>query len=133
MAQTGRAVGAVVVGAMVWAALWIGGNRVTQLAFPGIADPTQPLRHLGLLVGYIGYSVILSILAGWVTGVVRGRDPMTAVWVLAVLQLGLGIVAEVANWALLPVWYHLVFLALLVPSTLWGGLIARNRGQVTTS
>ena len=36
---------------------------------------------------------------------------------LTVLQLGIGIFAEVSYWELMPVWYHLVFLALLVPAT----------------
>lgn len=126
MAQTGRALGSVVAGAAVWALLWVGGTRVIQYLLPDLADPTRPTSHVGLLLGYVAFSVVLSVLAGWVTGTLRGREPMTAVWVLAVIQLGLGIVAEVSYWDLLPVWYHLVFLALLVPATVSGGVLARD-------
>lgn len=127
MAKIGRAVGAVVAGAVVWAVLWIGGTRAAQRAWPTIAAPSEPVSHVGLLLGYIGFSVVLSVLAGWVTAAVRGRDPMAAVWALAVLQLALGIVAEVSYWSLLPLWYHLVFLALVVPATVYGGRLAGRR------
>ena len=37
--------------------------------------------------------------------------------VLAGVQLLLGIMFEAVSWSLTPVWYHLVFLALVVPAT----------------
>jgi hypothetical protein len=48
---------------------------------------------------------------------------VVTVWLLAVIQLGLGIVAEVSYWHLMPVWYHLVFLATVVPATVAGGYL----------
>ena len=69
----------------------------------------------------VAYSVALSLLAGFVTAAVKGGSPMGAVWSLAGLQLALGVFFEVTSWALLPVWYHLVFLALIVPAVVWGG------------
>jgi hypothetical protein len=35
--------------------------------------------------------------------------------------LVLGIGFEVSYWAMLPVWYHLAFLALLIPGNVVGG------------
>lgn len=122
MRNAGRVVLAVLAGAAVWAVLWIAGTQAAQLAFPEALDPTRPVAHTGFLFGYIGYSVVLSVLAGWVTAVVRGARPMTAVWILAVLQFALGIAAEVSYWDLLPLWYHLVFLGLIVPATVYGGV-----------
>lgn len=43
------------------------------------------------------------------------------------LQLTLGIVFEVSYWHLMPVWYHLVFLALVGPATLYGGVLRGRR------
>jgi hypothetical protein len=73
--------------------------------------------------------VLLSILAGYVTATVASRDPMRAVWALAVVQLALGIGIEVSAWNLTPVWYHLVFLALLVPATVYGGRLRVRQGR----
>jgi hypothetical protein len=123
MARTGRALVAVVAGAAAWAALWIGGTQAAQAALPEILPRNQPVTHLGVLLGLILYSVPLSMLAGYVTATVMRKDPMPVVRALAVLQLTLGIIAEVSAWGLTPVWYHLVFLALVVPATLYGGML----------
>ena len=46
---------------------------------------------------------------------------MRAVWILAFVQLAIGIAVEASYWELMPVWYHLLFLALLIPATVYGG------------
>jgi hypothetical protein len=116
---------AVVAGAAVWAALWTSGTRLTQVALPELAVPGRPLTHPGVLAWFIGYSAALSVLAGLVASRVAGREkPMRAVAILSALQLALGIVAEASYWNLAPLWYHLVFLALVVPATLYGGTLA---------
>ena len=38
-----------------------------------------------------------------------------------ILLLATGIAVQLQYWSLLPIWYHLVFLVLLVPSTVAGG------------
>ncbi len=119
----GRATLAVIAGAVVWAVLWVGGAMGAQAALPDLLDPTQRLEHVPALLGYIAYSVVLSVLAGFVTAAARGPSPMRAVWVLAWIQLALGVAIEASAWAVTPVWYHLVFLALLVPATVWGGTL----------
>lgn len=88
-----------------------------------------------MLLAFIGYSVLLSLLAGFVTAWAAGDRPMPVVWALAALQLGLGIVAEVSYWELMPVWYHLVFLALVVPATVAGGMlhVGRSRPAMATT
>jgi hypothetical protein len=120
---------AVLAGAVVWATLWVGGTQALQSAFPSLLAMGQPVTNAGALMGLILYSVALSVLAGYVTAAVASRDPMPAVKALAILQLLLGIGFEVTAWSLTPVWYHLVFLALIVPATVYGGRVrARRRG-----
>lgn len=122
MGKTGRIALGVIAGAVVWAVLWLGGTMAAQAAFPDLLDPHQRLAHVGALLGYISYSVVLSVLAGAVAAMVaKGGPAMRAVWILAILQLALGVIFEVSAWNLLPVWYHLVFLALIVPATVYGG------------
>lgn len=130
MAKAGRVFLAVLAGAAVWSVLWVAGTGAAQAALPEIARPDEPLTHAGLLVGYLVYSVALSLLAGYVTAAVAGARPMPAVWALALLQLALGVGFEVSYWELLPAWYHLVFLALLVPATVAGGRLRTRSGRV---
>lgn len=129
MKRIGRVLLAVVAGAAVWAVLWVGGNQLAQAMLPSIVVPGEPLAHTGVLLTFIAYSVVLSVLAGWVAARFGGSRPMRAVWILAVLQLVLGIVIETASWSLLPVWYHIVFLALLVPATVYGGRLWSRRAM----
>lgn len=127
MARSGRAISAVVAGAAVWAVLWIGGTKAASAAFPSVIPDGQPVTSTAALVGLILYSLPLSALAGYVTASIARHNSMPAVWGLAVLQLVLGIIAETSAWGMAPVWYHLVFLALVIPATLFGGRMAAQR------
>jgi hypothetical protein len=118
----GRTIGAVTAGAAVWAVLWLGGNAGLAAALPEIVVLGQPLTHVGVLLFLIAFGgVALSLLAGFVTAAVKRTDVMGAVWALAALQLALGLFFEISNWSLMPLWYHLVFLACIVPMTVAGG------------
>ena len=112
----GRSILAVVAGLTLWSVLWVGGAAV----FGG--EPGQPVMAAGPLLGLIAYSVILSFLSGWTTGrLAPAGEAIKHATILAVLLLAIGIMVEVSGWDLAPAWYHLVFLALLVPATLAGG------------
>jgi hypothetical protein len=121
MRRIARVILAVIVGAFVWGMLWNLGTRTGQGLFPAEMVPEQPIDHAGLLSALILYSVGLSMLAGWLTALVAGNRPMPAVWTLALFHLALGIYFQMSHWDLMPGWYHLIFLALVVPATVWGG------------
>lgn len=134
MGRTGRVAVGVLAGAVVWAVLWVGGTSGARAAFPELLDATQRLENVGALLAFIGYSVVLSILAGYVAAMLAGvadlAAGMRAAWILAGLQLALGLFFEISSWDLLPVWYHLVFLALIVPATVYGGRLRTSRATV---
>ena len=130
MKKTGRLILAVLAGAAVWAVLWNLGTLGAQAALPETLQSEQPLTHAGVLMAYIGYSVALSVLAGFVTARAAGTAPVPSVWTLAILQLGLGLFFEISFWSMTPVWYHLVFLALIVPATVYGGTLRARRDGV---
>lgn len=118
-------IGAVVVGATTWAVLWLAGNAGLAAAFPQIIQANTRLEHTPMLLGLLAFSVALSVLAGYTTAhCARGASRPVAV--LALLQLAFGVLFQTLSWHLLPVWYHLTFLALLVPGVVFGG---RLRGH----
>jgi hypothetical protein len=119
---------AVVAGAALWAVLWVGGAALAQRVWPEIIVAGQRLDHTGALLGYIAFSVIVSVISGYTTARVAGA--MRAVHVLATIQLVLGIVIEGTAWNLTPAWYHIVFLALLVPAIVLGGNFALRLHQI---
>ena len=125
----GRAIGGVVGAFVLWTVLWLGFNAGVQAALPEILDPEQPVTHTGVLLGLVAYSVVISIVAGFVCAAIRKASPLKTVGVFAVIQLVTGIVFEVSYWEMTPVWYHLVFLALIVPATVWGGILKVGRAE----
>jgi hypothetical protein len=122
-----RGIAAVVTAAVLWTVLWLGFTSLARTLFPGTIDPLQPLTHSGALLSYLAWSVLINALCGYVCAWIRRDDPMKTVWVFAFIQLALGIGFEASYWHMTPVWYHLVFLALLVPTTVIGGRAAANR------
>jgi hypothetical protein len=123
----GRAIAAIVTAALTWTVLWLGFTSITPQLAPDIIDPEQPLLHTGALLTYIAYSVVINVLAGYVCAAVKRNDPMRTVWVFAFIQLALGIGFEASYWSMTPVWYHLMFLALLIPTTVLGGRLRVRR------
>jgi hypothetical protein len=132
MAQGLRVIGGVVVGAAAWALLWVAGTRLGQLAFPSALTEGQPIISTPALLSLIAYSVVLSVLAGYVAALVAVASPWTAAWVLAVVQLAVGIVTEVSMWDLMPPWYHIAFLVLLAPATIYGAALRIRSTAGTT-
>jgi hypothetical protein len=69
---------------------------------------------------------VCSLASGWTTAIVVGRSAMTPVLILGVILLAVGVLVQGLNWDKLPLWYHLPFLALLVPATVLGGMLCRR-------
>jgi hypothetical protein len=112
---------AVVAGVVLWSVLWVGGAQLAAMMYPAVLAPGQPVTHMGALLGYIAFSVVLSVLAGYTTAALASGNRMRQVGIVAGVLLVMGIGFEASAWQLTPVWYHLVFLVLLVPAVLYGG------------
>jgi hypothetical protein len=127
----GRAIGGVITAFVVWTMLWLGFNQIAAVVLPGIIVPEEPLTHTGMLITFIMYSAVISIVAGFVCASVKKESPMKTVWVFALIQLAVGIFVEYTYWDLMPAWYHIVFLALIVPATVWGGSQKKDDSAAT--
>jgi hypothetical protein len=121
-----RVVIAVVVGYLLWTAVWLGGNAVLfgelGQAVQAGARQTAP----GPLTGVLALSVACSLIAGLTTAVLARGQSRGALVALGVLLLATGIGVQAGVWSLMPVWYHLSFLALLVPGVMVGGTFRRS-------
>lgn len=125
-----RSILAVVAGAVLWTVLWVPFNLGMQAAFPDIIDPERYLGHVPTLMSYIVMSFVFSVAAGYLTALAAKTKPVRHAFALGILQLALGIGFEVSYWEMLPVWYHLVFLMLLIPGNVLGGMLRAARRPV---
>jgi hypothetical protein len=119
----------VLAGFILWSVLWLGFNQVLLmlgLISPNVTEPvTDPKPLLLLLVG----SVLISLLTGYVTARIVGFPWALPVAALGVLLLATGIFFQIKMWYVIPLWYHLTFLVLLIPMTFAG---ARMRAPAAT-
>jgi hypothetical protein len=101
---------------------WYGAQ---ELAFMQATATKEPFTaNSAILLIHIVLSVIVSFISGYVAVLVAGENRRVTVW-LGILLLLFGIIVEIAYWNYIPVWYHLVFLILLMPMTVAGGRLRR--------
>ena len=127
-----RIILAIVAGFVVWSLLWIGTDEVLRMLSPdwyrahlldiekAMFNNTEFTADTGFLLISLFRSVLISLASGFLAAFIARGDSRSYI-ILGVILLLFGIVMQAAIWKFLPVWYHLVFLALLVPMTYLGG------------
>lgn len=127
-----RIILAAIAGFIAWSIIWVGSDQVLISALPdwygahqlgfekAMTNKETFVPDNTILVMHIVRSIIISIMSGFLTAVIAGENRRSTL-VLGVLLLLFGLMVEIMAWSYLPVWYHVVFLALLIPMTLLGG------------
>lgn len=121
-----RSLLAVLAGMAVWAVLWVGSNQALAAALPDAFGDDGLLLANSLYWLVLLDSVVLSVLAGWIAARVAGRRRLAHGLALGLVQLAIGIAVQASVWDAMPLWYHLAFLALLVPASVLGANLART-------
>ena len=115
-----RKVASVFVGIVAWFCVASVVNFALRIVWPDYAAVEKSMNFtLGMQVARLLLGAFASICAGFAAAVVA-RGSATPVRALAVLLLLLFIPVHYALWDKFPIWYHVVFLASLIPLTLLG-------------
>lgn len=122
-----RSVIAVLAGAIAWPALFLTANQVIFRLFRSEFRDDMTTNHAGILLLVLVLSVVCSVAAGWITAAVATRARIGHAAALGVLQLAIGIFTQMQYWDAIPLWYHLPFLALLLPGNVLGGWLRERR------
>jgi hypothetical protein len=117
----------IVAGTCLWGVLWVAFNALLAVSFPGQFDPNGVSRNTVILAAILTISIALSVLAGFATATIAGRSQVAHAAILAVVQLAIGIGVQSQLWTVMPIWYHLTFLAMIAPATVLGGKIRSRR------
>ena len=120
-----RQVLAVLAGFALWSVLWLTYNAVMVKLGVLPQDQTQPLHETGALLALLVGSFIASLLAGYAAALASKAASMRPVAALGLLLLAVGIFAQSQFWLLMPLWYHLLFLALLLPACIAGARLRK--------
>ena len=122
-----RSIGAVLAGFATWTVLWLASNAAAVAVVPGAFDENGLTSSTGVLLFFLVASVVYSIGAGWVTAAVARGAEIAHTVALGIVQTLVGIGVQLAYWDAMPLWYHLPFLALLLPGNVLGGWIRSSR------
>ena len=120
---------AVLAGFAVWTVLWLASNAAVAAAVPSAFGEDGSTTNAGILVLFLVLSVVFSITAGYLCAMLAREKPRRLAWVLGVLLLAVGIAVQIQFWGVMPIWYHLLFLALLIPGVLFGAKIRLGRAR----
>jgi hypothetical protein len=122
----------VVVGFVAWSILWVGSNEVLVTMSPDWWGAHQTAFERAwtnkeaftadatIMIVNLLRSFAISIISGFLAAVVANESKRTTL-VLGVLLLLFGIFVQVSAWSLIPIWYHFLFLFMLIPMTIAGG------------
>jgi hypothetical protein len=120
----------VVAGFILWSVLWLGLNQLL-LVLGVLAPPTnEPLTDTTPLLVLLVSSVVISLASGWATARIVGFPWALSAVVLGVLLLLTGIFVQIKLWYLIPLWYHVSFLLLLIPMTFLGARMQAGSGNL---
>jgi hypothetical protein len=122
----------VIAGFFSWLIVWFGSEKILSAISPegfgahqrafeaAVKNGGQFTAATSLLLTHIVLGSIVSVMSGFLAALVAGGNPRAPL-VLGFLLLALGVVKVVMSWAYVPIWYQVIFTALLIPMTIMGG------------
>jgi hypothetical protein len=122
----------VIAGFFAWIIVWVGTEKilsallpkwygVPQLAFQqAVENGGQFTAETRLLLAHIVIGSIVSVMSGFLAALIAGEN-IRAPLVLGFLLLAMGLLKAVMSWPYVPIWYHVIFTAILLPMAILGG------------
>ena len=131
-----RIVLGVIAGFIGWLILWIGSEKILSAIWPAFGTHQKEFEeaiknggeftaNTGALLTHIVIGSLVSVMAGALGALIAGENSR-APFAVGVLLLALGIMKAVMSWSYVPIWYHVVFTAMLLPLAIAGGKLINN-------
>ena len=116
----GRNIAAIAGGFLLWTVCWLGFNAIISRAIPASFNTDGSTNSTGILVAFLLASAAFSILSGWILPKLARQFHTAHAWILGGILLLVGLFVQISFWDAMPVWYHVLFLGLLIPATYLG-------------
>ncbi len=133
-----RIVLGVIVGFFAWLIVWVGSEKGLSAVWPefgahqsafeeAIKNGGQFTAETKFLLIHIVLGSILAVMSGSLAALIAGENSRAPL-VVGVLLLALGLLKAVMSWPYVPIWYPVIFTAILLPMAIIGGklLISQN-------
>ncbi|MGD9631545.1 MAG: hypothetical protein AB7V18_20080 [Pyrinomonadaceae bacterium] len=121
----------VFVGFLAWVVVWFGSETILSAVWPAFGSHQTAFQtaieqggpftaNATFLLVHIVLATIVSVIAGYLAALVAGENKRSAL-ILGLLLLAVGLLKAIMSWPLVPVWYHVIFTAILLPMAILGG------------
>ena len=126
-----RIVLGVIAGFFAWLIVWVGSEKILSAIWSGfgahqrafeeaIKNGGQFTADTGALLTHIVLGSIVSLMSGSLAALIAGKNTRAPL-VLGFLLLAVGLLKAVMSWPYVPIWYHVIFTAILLPMVIMGG------------
>ena len=126
-----RIVLGVIAGFIAWLIVWIGSEKIVSAIWPAfgvhqkafeeaIKNGGQFTAETTMLLTHIVLGSIVSVMAGSLAALIAGENTRAPL-VVGILLLAMGVMKAVMSWQYVPIWYHVIFTAILLPMAIIGG------------
>ncbi|HZJ45603.1 MAG TPA: hypothetical protein VFD63_17650 [Pyrinomonadaceae bacterium] len=126
-----------VAGFFAWSIVWVGSEKILSAIWPqwygahqvafeaAIANGGQFTPDTTILLMNIVRGSIVSAMSGFLAAVIAGENKRSPL-ILGVLLVAFDLLIVVLSWRLVPLWYGIIFTALLIPMTIIGGRLKKT-------
>lgn len=119
--------------------MWIGVEKLLSAVWPAfgvhqkafedaVKNGGQFTSDNTMLLIHVVVGSIITAMAGYLSSLIAGgnsRAPLGA----GILLLLMGIMKAVMSWQYVPIWYHVIFTAMLLPMAILGGRQITNTAK----
>ena len=131
-----RIVLGVIAGFIAWLVVWIASEKILSAIWPAfgvhqrafeeaIKNGGQFTSDTRALLTHIVLGSIVSVMAGSLAALIAGENTRAPIAV-GCLLLAMGVLKAVMSWPYVPIWYHVIFTAILLPLAILGGKLITN-------
>ena len=132
-----RIVLGVIVGFIAWLIAWVGGEKILSAIWPAfgahqaafqsaVENGGQFTADTTMLLIHIVLGLVVSAISGFLAALIAGENKRAPL-ALGFVMLALGILKMVLAWPYAPIWYHVIFAAILLPMAILGGKLKTSK------
>jgi len=126
-----RIVLGVIAGFIAWLIVWVGIEKILSAIWPafGVHQKAfeEAIKNGGefspnstMLLTHIVIGSILAVGSGSLAALIAGENARAPL-VVGCLLLAMGLLKAYMSWPYVPIWYHVIFTAILLPMAIMGG------------
>jgi len=121
----------VIAGFIAWLFVWVVSEKIISVVWPAFGAHQKAFEEAiknggpftaetSALITHIVLGSIVSFAVGSLAALIAGENSRAPLFV-GILLIAMGVLKAVMSWQYVPIWYHVIFTAILLPMAILGG------------